>query len=209
VQIYESGRLFYFPERNIFRREVDIRFSDVVRDHFMKFFELYPETEEGGAESAFRNWMHNAIVILYENNQKDKARDYLKLLADKYGRPEYKLSVEEFVLSQVKHDLDQKQYEQVASNVVGFMVQYYYWLALGEPEAAAGHEIIARQFYQLYVEKAPPRFLEALGSWDSVKKAALDFALRPDGFDKPLRDELRRILGMPPEEEEAPPAPAE
>lgn len=204
VQICQGGRLYYYPDRRIFVRDVDLRFTDVVRDHFMQIFELDPEAPEGGADSAFRNWMHNTIATLYLHNEKDKARDYLKFLADKYGRPEYKLPVEEYVLMQVRQDLDQGQYEQVASNIRGLMFQHFYWLALGELEAAAGHEIMASQFYQLYVEKAPPRYLKALGTWDEVKKWAQDFALSPYGLlPKELRDELRRILGMPPEEEEA------
>ncbi|MBN1917892.1 MAG: hypothetical protein JW889_08290 [Verrucomicrobia bacterium] len=206
VQIYESGRLYYDPARGLFDRRIDLRFSDWVRDHFAQIFETYPEQQEGGVDSAYRHWMHNAIVTLYIYNEKAKAAEYLKSLADEYGRPEYKLPVEEFVLLQVKQDLDDKMYEQVASNIVGFMLQSYYWLAYGEAEAAAGHEIMAQQFHRLFVERAPERFLKAVGSWDNVKRAARDFALSEEGMPKPLRDELRRILGLPPEEE-APTAP--
>ena len=203
VKIFESGRLHYLPKEGVFSWLPDIRFADAVRKDFLRKFELLPEAKAIGPRSAYKNWMRNAIAVLYQYGAKEKAEEFRKALYEFEPRREHEGPIEEFVVREVRKDLEQGQYEQVAAYIRGYIRLHYYWLALGEQEVADAHLAMAKLFYILYQQEAPPRFFKQLGTWEALLTQSLERALDPErGFGKPLRNRLREALGIPPERDE-------
>jgi hypothetical protein len=206
VRIFQLGRLNYDPKKGMMWWSPDVRFADSVRKVFLEKFEvLEPEYREIGRESAYKNWMRNAITILYEYGAKNKAEEFLKALDEFDPRPEYKVPIEDFVIREAAQDIDQGQYQQVTAYIEGYIARYLYYLALGEQEVAQAHLAMAQHTYARFMAKAPARLQGQLGTWEALKKEILDNVLDPQrGFDKLIRDLLREALGLPPEEEPKP-----
>jgi hypothetical protein len=204
VQIFETGRLLYYPETGETYLMPDVRFADAANEAFLWEIRRTEARDVAGPKSTHRYWLRNAIATLYLFNDKAKAAELYRQLVELYPRTDYPPSVEGLVVKEVRDDLDRGQLEQVAGFIRGYIRQSYFWLAAGVREASDGHLALARSFYLLYQDKAAPRL--QLPPWEVLLKQGLEGALdRERGLPKALRDRLRGTLGLPPEEEEEAP----
>jgi len=197
VEIFETGRLNYYRDEGLVFWTPDVRFADAAQAEFLR------QIGEGAhAKSAHKNWLRNAIVFLYGYAaDKEKAAAFYEQLQEVYPRDDYPVTLEAFVVGEIKKDLDERQYQQVAVYIGGYIRLACYWLAAGDEELSNQHLAMGKVFYALYQEKAPPRL--QLVPW----KTLLEYSLREvlsvhAGLPKAVRDRLRALLELPPEEEE-------
>jgi len=206
VQIFETGRLIYYPDEGSMFFTPDVRFADAANQAFIEELERTEARDVTGPSSAHKNWLRNAITTLYLYGAKEKAADFYRQLQERYPRQDYPAALEEFIVREIREDLEAGQYEQVKGYIGFYILRSYYWLAAGDREASDGHLAMAKLFYLLHQDKAPPRL--QMAAWDEVLKQVLDEVLDPRrGFPKVLRDRLRSMMGLPPETAE--PGPAE
>jgi tetratricopeptide (TPR) repeat protein len=203
VQMFETGRLLYYPETRETYWMPDVRFADAANEAFLKEIEATEGRGVVGPKSTHRYWLRNAIVALYLFGDKEKAAEFYRQVRELYPREDYPPSVEGLVVKEIREDLERGQLEQVAGFIRGYIRQGYSWLAAGSREASDGHLAMAKSFYLLYQAKAAPRL--QLPPWEVLLKQALEGALDPQrGLPKEVRDRLREMLNLPPEEEAAP-----
>ncbi len=204
VQIFETGRLLYYPKTDETYLMPDIRFADAANEAFLWEIRQTEARDVAGPKSTHRYWLRNAIATLYLFNDKAKAAEFYRQLVELYPRTDYPPSVEGLVVKEVREDLERGQLEQVAGFIRGYIRQSYFWLAAGVREASDGYLAMAKSFYLLYQEKVAQRL--ALPPWEVLVKQGREGALdRERGLPKVLRDRLREALNLPPEEEEEAP----
>jgi hypothetical protein len=205
VQIFETGRLIYYPDEGLMFLMPDVRFADAANNAFIEEIKQTEAREEIGPTSAHKNWLRNAMTTLYLYGAKEKAADFFRDMQQRYPRTDYPATVVEFVLREIRNDLEEGQYEQVKAYIRFYVRLSYYWLAAGDREASDGHLAMAKALYALHQDKAPPRL--QMEAWDQVLKQVLDEVLDPRrGFPKVIRDRLRPMVGLPPEAAETPAA---
>jgi len=204
VEIFETGRLNYFPDETLTFWTPDVRFADAVNEEFLR------QIGEGAhGKSAHKHWLRNAIVFLYGYAaDKEKAADFYRELQERYPSDDYPAALDDFVVGEIKKDLEENQYQQVMGYILGYVRLACYWLAVGDQELSDQYLATGKLFYALYQEKAPPRY--GLVEWETLLAYVIrDVLSMHSGLTRPVRDRLRGMLGLPPEEEEGTPSPAE
>jgi hypothetical protein len=166
---------------------------------------------------AHRNFLRDAIYFLYSHNRVADAAYWYKYNATHYpDRPilDYKtnslprnLTLDQYAVARVQEDINETSPDRVKAAIEGLIVNAYRSLVLDEDERYAGFKLLARQIWNVYMEKIPKERIQAIGlrPLDEINNEMLNRLLDPEhGVTPEERAVLRTKLGM--EKEKVPPA---
>jgi hypothetical protein len=176
-----------------------------------------------GIQKAHRNFLGDAVYLLYENNRVAEAADWYRYLARNYpdnptlngdanSRPS-QLTFEQYAIARVQEDVGDTSQERTTAAIEGLLTRAYYELAIGQDDRYAGFKLLAGKIYENYQVKtatfqgANTRII--LPAFASLNRTVLNRLLDPQqGAPFAARAVLRTQLGMP-AEINAPPAAAD
>jgi hypothetical protein len=155
-------------------------------------------------------FLQEATRQLYFSGYYDEALKYHKRLKDLYDKPQPYVSMEEYVIGQVKKGIDENWTRAKARAFVdGMVFQTCLLLCLNKFDEARKHETIARLAWEAYVEYAVAQEQGRLKgaapnagheSFADIERDVVRSILsgRNPSFPKPLIEVLRKILKVPP-----------
>jgi len=173
-------------------------------------------------QHAHRNFLRDAVYLLYEHNRiADAARWYQylgttypdqNLLDDNTNSLPRQLTLDEYCVARVEEDVGGTSPDRVQSAIDGLLVNSYESLILNEDDRAAGYRLLAQKIWDTYESKIPKEREQAMGlkPVEETRQEVLSRLLDAEhGLPTEMRAALRAKLGMPPETAPAPaPAPA-
>jgi glutathione S-transferase len=113
-----------------------------------------------GIQKAHRNFLRDAVYLLYENNRVAEAAEWYRYLARKYpddptlnGDPNSRpsqLTFEQYAIARVQEDVGDTSQERTTAAVEGLLTRAYYELAIGQDDRYAGFKLLAGKVYENY-----------------------------------------------------------
>lgn len=108
--------------------------------------------EQGTAREGFRNFLREAVVLLYMYNRMDEARDVLGRLRSIDPELPAGTTLDQLVFSIYTGRGEQLTPEAAYASVESALYQSALWQALGDRDKATGYEQLARLVWQRYME---------------------------------------------------------
>jgi hypothetical protein len=223
LQAFHHGRIIRNPFNQAYELVPDLDLVSKVNDAYEKMYaEETSHDMRDGIQKAHRNFLGDAVYLLYEDNRVAEAADWYRYLARNYpdnptlngdanSRPS-QLTFEQYAIARVQEDIGDTSQERTTAVVEGLLTRAYYYLAIGEDDRYAGFKLMAGKIYENYQVKtanfqgANTRII--LPAFASLNRAVLNRLLdTQQGVSFAARAVLRTQLGMPPETN-APPAAA-
>jgi len=154
-------------------------------------------TDNISVRAGYENFLIDAIVQLYTFGRTTKAKEYLEKTRKMFSHQKYRRPLDDFVLAELKEDMDSATYNQAQAAVQNYLMRACYWLACGDQEQAAGHESIARILWQKYMNDIGSSSADRRGlpELSDMRKNVVDRALKE--FPPELAETLRQALGLP------------
>jgi hypothetical protein len=158
------------------------------------------QTRKDAIQRAHRNFLREAIYLLYTYHRLGEANYWFNYLRAKYpdGVPP-NLTLEEYAFEKLIGNLDTLSYDKTKAIIEGLIFQSYRSLAVGEEDRANGTMGMARQLWQYYRDKTAG-FEKRVGlpPFEAMKASVVDLILKGES---PLAPELipvlRSRLGLP------------
>ena len=223
LQAFHHGRII----RNPFNQSVELVPNlDLVAKVNEAYEKMYAEETQpnmrDGIQKAHRNFLGDAVYLLYEDNRVAEAAEWYRYLARTYpdnntlngdanSRPA-QLTFEQYAIARVQEDAGDTSQERTTAVVEGLLTRAYLELAIGQEDRYAGFKLLAGKIYENYQVKtadfqgAKTRIV--LPAFASLNRTVLSRLLdTQQGVPFAARAVLRTQLGMPPETN-APPADA-
>ena len=143
-----------------------------------------------GIDIARENLVANGIQSLYLTGYKEYARKYYQQLkVDFPNKPEYTVTLEEFVQTRMKEEIETITPKYASNYITNLLRETFYQLAIGEDDNAYVREQWAQQIYDFYLKdfqnEADPTMRTELPSMPEMKYHALmiflnDGAINPN-----------------------------
>jgi hypothetical protein len=220
--IYQSMQLDFFRGRlvsNPFGKEFDFGPNLEILGKANSAYERAIEEDEESRDNiktAHRNFLSDAVYVLYEHDRIADASKWYQYLGTKYPEKHLfegdtnslpsRISLGEYAARRVQEDISEKSRDRVKSAIEGCVVRAYISLIQGEDADAAGLWRIANQIrdvYQNNIKGSETRI--PMPPVEDVKKEMLSRLLDPErGLTLEARAMLRAKLGMGPESAPAP-----
>ncbi|MCF7708740.1 MAG: hypothetical protein K9N52_07570 [Verrucomicrobia bacterium] len=203
---FHRGRLVY-DEGGLFQLGPNL---DIIPNVDNAYKTMREETSNPGQKEvisqAHENFLQDAVYFLYTNNRISEARKWFDYLNENYpdafeGNP----TMVEYALSRVTEDVAGKSMDRITAIIQGYMRNSYYYRAIGDDDAAAGHMLMARKIYNRYQDAIRSR-KESIGlpPFGEMQSTVLEQTLNPEeGLPPQLAARLRTALGMAPAEKSA------
>ena len=104
--------------------------------------------------NGYRNMLRNAVFSFYQSGHETQARKiYLKLREGYPDLPDFKVSLKEFARSRLLEELENIDITNAKEQVIFLLRQSYFFYAIGDDEASAGRESLAKQIHTHYTGK--------------------------------------------------------
>lgn len=151
-QIYRQGRVIKV-DKGKYLFSQDHRFLNTMKEIYNKMLEKYgyPETIMTGR----KNFLEEALWILYLNGQKQRARKYYAFLRNEYTSDRYRIPIDDFVFLLIKESMKELTRYKARQGVTGYLRQALWWLAAGEDDKSAGLEAVAKMIYNKWNTEYP------------------------------------------------------
>jgi hypothetical protein len=179
------GRLVMSPEA---RKGVpplllpDTRFIPVVEKWFREISRTYTSIEKDkdaavsmNFESAYNNFMRDAIVFLYEAGEMDEAQRWFDLMRRERDHPDFARGLQPFVMKTLVEE-DVPTVYQALHRVSGFVRQSLTLLGYGRDREGLQFLKLARQVYDAYNAEIPNVQRTGLQSFEGIVQDMLDGA---------------------------------
>jgi len=210
---FQRGKLIMNRDGSIFTTDWDYRFADKIDRMYDYLFKKYKGTPHDiSFKQRYRNFLVDAITILYSYNLLDQARDYYEKAKKLYGKEDqdFQLTPTEFVLRKIRRRfIDNPSRRYVAGVVSGLINRGLFFLAAGDYDSAARFENMAHMIHRDYnaqkmdyeskdEEGNPERM--TLPDFKQMKKIAIGRALLI--FSPEMQARLKEALGITDEQAE-------
>ncbi len=151
-QIYRQGRVIKVVKGKYLFSQ-DYRFLDRMKKIYNNMLEKYdyPETIMTGR----KNFLEEALWILYLNGQKSRANEYYRDLRKEYPSERYLVPLDVFVYDRIKENMKELTRYKAREGVNGYLTQALWWLAAGQDEKSAGLEALAKMIYNKWNTEYP------------------------------------------------------
>jgi hypothetical protein len=159
---------------------------------------------------AHQNFLREVVYLCYAHNRLAEASKWFALLKERYPAAVASgVTLEEYCLERLTGQMEQAGHDRIKAILEGILIQYFYALAFDEDDRADGHDRLAQQLWNAYMERVKRRGqVLALPPLNQMKAAILDELLQPGGSLRPdLQNYLRSRTGRPappPPEQKAP-----
>jgi hypothetical protein len=162
---------------------------------------------------AHRNFLKEAVYLLYTHNRLAEANRWMSVLQQKYpGAVPADQSVETYALKRMTENITELNHNRVKAMLEGFLRQHFEHLAIDDDERAAGFLLRARSLWAYYdasiQSRREPLRMETIESmYVRIRDELLDprSGISP-GYAAILRTKLNLPAPEPPKTNAAPPA---
>lgn len=209
-RLYLRGNLFFDrgigSDDAIYLTSSNWRFVDAANRVYGDIVAKRVERFGKAIAAAHRNFLEEAIVLLYTASQGKKSREYFRQLRKQYPDEMYRVPYEDFVSAAVLGNTANLGYDTAKAAVDGVLLEALRWLAAGDDERSQGLFDLATIMWKRYqrdMELAAKRV--GLPPLKALRMQARDRALQV--LPALLRDRLRERLGLEETPQEQPPAP--
>lgn len=148
-EIFRRGRLLRNPERTLFLLSPNL---DVLPEVLDRYRAAIAEHDNPTLADGYRNFLIDAIFVLYTYQERNAAEDLLGELKQVDDGIDPNIGLDAFALELFAGRVDQMSPEEATAAVEGALYQSLVWSAAGEPERAAGFERLAVRLWSAYME---------------------------------------------------------
>lgn len=204
-QAFYEGRLLYVKEGNEEYLDLspNIDVVDVTLERHRQNLLNHPDNS--GFRAGFKNFLIDAIVVLYTYGEDEKAQQVMDEGREQFGR-EFRGSVERFALRQLAKDIREATQAQAAATVRGYLFQACRSLAFGDYDRAGNFENLAHSIWRRYMADAAgtenQRKRRGLPPYSQMKQNTVDLCLKQ--FAPTLAARLKAAIGTLQGDEEQP-----
>jgi hypothetical protein len=104
--------------------------------------------------NGYRNMLRNAVFSFYQSGHEKQARKIYQELREGYpDLPDFRVSLKEFARSRLLEELENIDITNAKEQVIFLLRQSYFFYAIGDDEASAGRESLAKQIHTYYTGK--------------------------------------------------------
>lgn len=171
-----------------------------------------PHGLQQNMETAHKNFLKQAIYMLYEDDRMKEAEYWFKYLKKIYPQAfvgkEANISLEDYAFSQVNEDIGETDQNKIKAAILSMYDQEFYYLIRDNDANAENCRNMARKIYEHYKAKTLPANPDRLyiGTLHDLQQFALDKVLKE--LRPALAAKLRTKLGLPAAAPAPAPAPA-
>jgi len=156
------GRLAAPPEDGPFALTPNLALYPKVHAAYEDALRQFPADDS--VQTAFRNFLTDAVMIHYSYNHETRAREIYEELRRRFPGPDLTGDFESFVYrtwTEFARDVDPRH---AAAVVESALYQSHFWQGMNDPDQAAGFARLARLVWQRYMEeRQDPEFRERTG----------------------------------------------
>lgn len=200
LQAFRQGRVINGPDDRPIELAPNLEIADTLDATLLRMMQAEPDHRQYIREVR-SEFLVDAVYFFYLNNRLGEAAQWFKKL--KRNFPQKIREGEGLDAFAIRHVTESMGRTRARSRAIfeGLLVQFYYYLALGDDDRADGYDHLARQLYAQYRESirgqeerlALPPFAELK---NQVQRHVLTSNPR---FTDPLKRRLITRLGLPPE----------
>jgi hypothetical protein len=226
LQAFYHGRLVINPFDKSYNFYPDLGLVAKVNDAYeTRYAEETDPNQKNGIQTAQRNFLGDAVYLLYEDNRMAEATKWFRYLGQKYPNQPLldtdtnslpsQITLDQFAIARVQEDVGGTDQSRTTAAVEGLLARAYYELAIGHDDRYAGFKLLAGRIYERYqtktgaIEGGQQRV--GLPPFTDINRTVLNQLLDPkQGMSFAARAVLRTQLQLPSETvpTNAPPATA-
>jgi hypothetical protein len=164
LQAFYHGRLVINPFDQSFDLYPDLDLVGKVNDSYET---MYAEEADPGLknniDTAHRNFLHEAVYFLYEDNRIAEAAKWYRYLGQKYpNQPLFtvlpdslpsRMTLDQYAVAAIQADVSESSQDRVMAVIQGLLGRAYYELAIGQDDRYAGFKLLAGKIYTQYEAK--------------------------------------------------------
>lgn len=194
-QAFYEGRLLYVREgdEEYLDLSPNIHVADVTLARHRENLANHPDNI--GFRSGYKNFLIDAVVVLYTYGAVEKAEQVLAEGRAEFGR-EFRGSVERFALRQLAKDIRDATQAQAAATVRGYLFQACRSLAFADFDRAGNFEKLAHDIWRRYMAdaagSAEQRKRRGLPPYAEMKQNTFDMCMQQ--FAPPLAARLKAAI---------------
>ena len=220
LQAFHHGRIIRNPFNQSYELVPDLDLVAKVNEAYEKMFaEETSHDMRDGIQKAQRNFLGDAVYLLYENNHVAEAAEWYRYLARKFpdntllsGDPNSRasqLTLDQYAIARVQEDAGDTSQERTTAVVEGLLTRAYFELAIGQEDRYTGFKLLAGKIYESYRARTASfqggEQRIGLPPFADINHTVLGQLLDPQqGAPFAARALIRSQLGMPAETNAAP-----
>lgn len=151
AEAFRQGSLFIDRQRDLLIPSPNLALIPRVEKAFADAQSAYPDQES--LRVAHRNFLSEAIVLLYTFHRVDEARRLFDELHARYPSPETDEGFGPYVFRSFARDVKDLSDRDAQAVVEGALFQSLYWQTLGDTDRAAGFDQLARLAWDTYMAR--------------------------------------------------------
>ena len=171
-----TGRLVVEPAENIFTPSPNPDAFVTVNRAYQGARQAHPD--ETSIKSAHRNFLKDAILVLYVNHYTSQAREAFDAMREEYPEATSQKNFETFVRNEFREQIKDMSQREALAMVEGLLSQATYWLVAGQEDRWPGAFIAARYCWQEYMKtRKDEKVIERTGLppfaqlWEQIGRA--------------------------------------
>ncbi|MFM1943585.1 MAG: hypothetical protein RI897_2567 [Verrucomicrobiota bacterium] len=203
-----------------------LRDLDIIPRANQAYLDLAAESTEAADKISFyrahRNFLKDAVYFLYAANRKSEAQKWWDYLRGEYPDATFSdarkssldttrladITLEDYAAAKVTEDIGETSRDRVTNNLIGLLIQSFYFLANDEDDLATGNERLAQVAHARYmreINRVKQQDRIGLDTFPEMKRQALDIFRQ--NYHPGLVARLYTRLGLPvPQDTPAPAA---
>ena len=172
----------------------DLRYFKPYNEAILNVINKYNTHEERGTwetmRNGHRNMLKNAVLMFFESGHKKQANVIYQEMKNMYPSPDFDVPVAQYCQRRMIEKLETYGYKDATEQITAVLREGYYNIAIGEEEAAAGNENLAKLLYNHYLELFGDMQRTSLPPFDTLKfTSMLDF-VKDQQIPVYIRDDL-------------------
>ncbi len=157
ADMFYTGRHIHVEPENLFLAEPLLEALPGALTAFERAVQEHPDVES--VRISHSVFLHRATLVLYQHDQKDRARELFLQLHERYPNEWTALGFELFLFHEYLVDHTELSDEKVMQAIRQAFFDSYFWKALEHPDRADGHRNLALLCWRLFME---PRLSDPL-----------------------------------------------
>ena len=194
---FRGGRLIYLKDVDHLEWTANLDLAEAADGVYQK---AMAEHDNVSIPAAYRNFLVDAVVFLYEFGHRKKAQEYLDKARDQFPREtRFKRPLDEFALDELASDLVFPNHSQAQAAVQSYILQSCNSLVIGEHDRAVTFEKVANHVWRKYMKKIGKDTWKRrrMPEYEKMKRnAVLEHLKYLDRVAPPMAARLREALGQ-------------
>jgi hypothetical protein len=199
------GRFTLLPGLGQFEASPNLALIDKANDAYEKMIEESPEDDRFRMAIGHRNFLKDAVYLMYTHNRIADANRWFKVIQQKYpDDPEdvvkiTEISLDDFAVGRATEWAGRYSLDRTKALVEGMLLTAYLRLSIGDEDQAAGLQALATKIWQRNQDFARGQEERmALKPMSEFRREIVDRLLKPEsGLTGEMRAQLRTALNLP------------